>query len=183
MARFDVSAALARRGLITAYMLVAWSTFASGAPVVERDVNLIPVVEGKEVKLARAWGKATPDNDINCHVLDHGTPYGRRIDSAFEPTDDPDAPILFHKLDTFYLAAGNPASDTLVAFMHTTAEMSGVASFYNTLYGWNPPFYAVALSMPGTCGTPSVLCEEATVDCKPRPEIPSAPIRRSNSRP
>ena len=61
MARFDVGAALARRGLIITAYIVALSTLASGAPVAERDVNLIPIKEGEEVELARAWGKATAD--------------------------------------------------------------------------------------------------------------------------
>ena len=75
--------------------------------------------------------------------------------------------------DTTYLATGDPVSDTLIVFMHTTGEASGVFSYYRMMYGWNPAFYAVSLDWPGDYGVPPILCPEATVNCKPHTEKPN----------
>ena len=103
----------------------------------------------------------------------YGSLHGTRIAADLTPTNDTAAPRLFRTDGTTYLAAGDPDSETLVLFMHTTSEASGVFSFYNMLYGWRPSFYAVSLDMPGDYGTPAVACPEATVDCSPHEQKPN----------
>lgn len=55
------------------------------------------------------------------------------------------------------LVTGDPSASTVVVFQHTTFD-AGWAAFYTLFDGWNPPFYAVAMDMPGTATTAGVEC-------------------------
>jgi len=55
------------------------------------------------------------------------------------------------------LVTGDPSASTVVVFQHTTYD-AGWAAFYALFDGWNPPFYAVAMDMPGTATTAGVEC-------------------------
>eukprot|EP00966_Prymnesium_polylepis_P050054 1158811-Prymnesium_polylepis.1 len=69
------------------------------------------------------------------------------------------------------MSRGDPSSDTIVIFTHTTYEHSGIPSYYKMFYGWTPPFYAVALDRPGDSTTSAIRCNAGGMeDCTPPQE-------------
>jgi len=81
------------------------------------------------------------------------------MSATFEAINDPKAPVAFRSEDGLqYMTRGNVDSDTIVIFLHTTGDWSGMAPYYNTFYGWEPDFYAVALDRPGDFGVDAIPC-------------------------
>jgi len=81
------------------------------------------------------------------------------MSATFEATNDPKAPVAFRSEDGLqYMTRGDVDSDTIVIFLHTTGDWSGLAPYYNTFYGWEPDFYAVSLDRPGDFGVDAVPC-------------------------
>lgn len=66
------------------------------------------------------------------------------------------------------LVTGDPDSDLVVIFMHTTFD-GGWIFMHALLNGWNPSFYAVALDLPGDISKKPVdydsSCEGLTLNC------------------
>ena len=52
-----------------------------------------------------------------------------------------------------FLVAGNASSEEVVIFLHTAFD-AGWAPYVALFDGWNPPFYAIALDMPGELTVP-----------------------------
>ncbi|KAL1521495.1 hypothetical protein AB1Y20_021157 [Prymnesium parvum] len=65
------------------------------------------------------------------------------------------------------LVAGDPAANDVVVFMHTTFD-GGWIAFHELFKGWKPPFYAVALDLPGDMSSPPVQnpCAPGTLHCE-----------------
>jgi len=93
---------------------------------------------GTQPTLIAGAGRGAPGSD----VVYRTTPTG-------EATDDTKAPNLHHYEGVTWRSRGDAEADVVVVFTHTTIEPSSVLSFYSLFYGWEPPFYAVALDQPG----------------------------------
>ena len=65
-----------------------------------------------------------------------------------------------------WLVAGNRAASDIVVFMHTTGNDFGWYVWYKLFAEWEPPFYAVALDVPGDITVPATPIATA---CEPPP--------------